>query len=363
MAEVTQAQIEEKLATYVDPYLERDLVSTKCIKDISVDGDSASVSVVLGFPAGGYHETLATKLKELLESIDGISTARVEVTTRVSSHSAQKGVKHIEGIKNILAVASGKGGVGKSTTAVNLALALSAEGANVGILDADIYGPSQPRMLGVSGKPESLDGKSLEPMNSYHLQAMSIGFLIDEETPMIWRGPMVTQALQQLLNDTNWKDLDYLVVDLPPGTGDIQLTLAQQVPVSGAVIVTTPQDIALLDARKGLKMFEKVEVPVLGVIENMSIHICSECGHEEYIFGQGGGERMSEENNTDFLGALPLDMRIREETDAGKPTVVADPDSRISQIYREISRRTAAKLSLKTKDYAAKFPQIVIQND
>ena len=363
MAEVTQAQIEEKLATYVDPYLERDLVSTKCIKDISVDGDSASVSVVLGFPAGGYHETLATKLKELLESIDGISTARVEVTTRVSAHSAQKGVKHIEGIKNILAVASGKGGVGKSTTAVNLALALSAEGANVGILDADIYGPSQPRMLGVSGKPESPDGKSLEPMNSYHLQAMSIGFLIDEETPMIWRGPMVTQALQQLLNDTNWKDLDYLVVDLPPGTGDIQLTLAQQVPVSGAVIVTTPQDIALLDARKGLKMFEKVEVPVLGVIENMSIHICSECGHEEYIFGQGGGERMSEQNNTDFLGALPLDMRIREETDAGKPTVVADPDSRISQIYREISRRTAARLSLKTKDYAAKFPQIVIQND
>ena len=363
MAAVTQAQIEEKLATYVDPYLERDLVSTKCVKDISVDGDTATVSVVLGFPAGGYHQELAAKLKPLVESIDGINTANIDVSTKVSAHSAQKGVKHIDGIKNIVAVASGKGGVGKSTTAVNLALALSAEGANVGILDADIYGPSQPRMLGVSGKPESLDGKSLEPMNSYHLQAMSIGFLIDEETPMIWRGPMVTQALQQLLNDTNWKDLDYLVVDLPPGTGDIQLTLAQQVPVSGAVIVTTPQDIALLDARKGLKMFEKVEVPVLGVIENMSIHICSECGHEEHIFGKGGGERMSEENNADFLGALPLDMRIREETDSGKPTVVAEPDSRISQIYREIARRTAAKLSLKTKDYAARFPQIVIQND
>jgi ATP-binding protein involved in chromosome partitioning len=319
--------------------------------------------VVLGFPASGYHAELSAKLKELVESIGGINTANVDVSTKVSAHSAQKGVKHIEGIKNIIAVASGKGGVGKSTTAVNMALALSAEGANVGILDADIYGPSQPRMLGVSGKPESLDGKSLEPMKSYHLQAMSIGFLIDEETPMIWRGPMVTQALQQLLNDTNWKDLDYLIVDLPPGTGDIQLTLAQQVPVSGAVIVTTPQDIALLDARKGLKMFEKVEVPVLGVIENMSIHICSECGHEEHIFGQGGGERMAEENNADFLGALPLDKRIREETDSGKPTVVADPDSRISQIYREISRRTAARLSLKTKDYAAKFPQIVIQND
>ena len=363
MAEVTQAQVEEKLATYVDPYLERDLVSTKCVKDISIDGDTVSVSVVLGFPASGYHAELSAKLKELLESLDGISTANVDVSSKVSAHSAQKGVKHIEGIKNIIAIASGKGGVGKSTTAVNMALALSAEGANVGILDADIYGPSQPRMLGVSGKPESLDGKSLEPMKSYHLQAMSIGFLIDEETPMIWRGPMVTQALQQLLNDTNWKDLDYLIVDLPPGTGDIQLTLAQQVPVSGAVIVTTPQDIALLDARKGLKMFEKVEVPVLGVIENMSIHICSECGHEEHIFGQGGGERMAEENNADFLGALPLDKRIREETDSGKPTVVADPDSRISQIYREISRRTAAKLSLKTKDYAAKFPQIVIQND
>jgi ATP-binding protein involved in chromosome partitioning len=363
MAEVTQDQIEAGLASYVDPYLERDLVSAKCIKDISIDGDTATVKVVLGFPASGYHDELAAKLKQLVESVDGISSAVIDVSSKISAHSAQKGVKHIEGIKNIIAVASGKGGVGKSTTAVNLALALSAEGASVGILDADIYGPSQPRMLGVSGKPESLDGKSLEPMNSYHLQAMSIGFLVDEETPMIWRGPMVTQALQQLLNDTNWKDLDYLVVDLPPGTGDIQLTLAQQVPVSGAIIVTTPQDIALLDARKGLKMFEKVEVPVLGVVENMSIHICSKCDHEEHIFGEGGGARMAEQNDVDFLGALPLDKRIREETDSGKPTVVADPDARISQIYREIARRAAAKLSLKTKDYAARFPQIVIQND
>ncbi|MGB5305015.1 MAG: iron-sulfur cluster carrier protein ApbC [Gammaproteobacteria bacterium] len=363
MAEVTQSQVEEKLATYVDPYLEKDLVSTKCVKDIVIDGGNVSVKVTLGFPASGYHAELATKLQELLESIDGINKASVNVESKVAAHSAQKGVKHIEGIRNIIAIASGKGGVGKSTTAVNLALALSAEGARVGILDADIYGPSQPRMLGVHGKPESKDGKSLEPMTSYHLQAMSIGFLVDEETPMIWRGPMVTQALQQLLNDTNWVDLDYLVVDLPPGTGDIQLTLAQQVPVSGAVIVTTPQDIALLDARKGLKMFEKVEVPVLGIVENMSIHICSECGHEEHIFGEGGGQRMAEEYDVDFLGALPLDKRIREETDSGKPTVVAEPDSRIAQIYREIARRTAAKLSLKTKDYAAKFPQIVIAND
>jgi len=363
MAEVTQSQVEAKLATYIDPYLERDLVSAKSIKSIEVSGDSATVDVVLGFPAGGYHEQLSNTLKQLVESIEGINTATVRVSSKIAAHAVQKGVKHLDNIKNIIAVASGKGGVGKSTMAVNLALALSAEGATVGMLDADIYGPSQPRMLGVHGKPESLDGKSLEPMVSYHLQAMSIGFLIDEETPMIWRGPMVTQALQQLLHDTNWKDIDYLVVDLPPGTGDIQLTLAQQVPVSGAVIVTTPQDIALLDARKGLKMFEKVEVPVLGIVENMSIHICSQCGHEEHIFGEGGGQRMAEEYNVDFLGALPLDRRIREETDAGRPTVVAEPESRIAMIYREIARRTAAKLSLKSKDYAARFPQIVITND
>lgn len=269
----------------------------------------------------------------------------------------------ISGVKNIIAIASGKGGVGKSTTAVNLALALSAEGATVGILDADIYGPSQPRMLGASGQPDSKDGSSLEPMNSYHIQSMSIGYLIDEETPMIWRGPMVTQALEQLLNDTKWKDVDYLIVDLPPGTGDIQLTLAQKVPVTGAVIVTTPQDIALLDARKGLKMFEKVEVPVLGIIENMSLHICSECGHEEHIFGSGGGESMSDQYNVDLLGALPLDIQIRSDVDEGKPTVVADPEGRVSQIYRDIARRVAAKLALQKKDYSASFPNIVIQNN
>ena len=306
---------------------------------------------------------IAAVLKEKIEAVPGVGMARVDVDWEVKSHSVQKSLKPIDNVKNIIAVASGKGGVGKSTTAVNLALALSAEGAKVGILDADIYGPSQPRMLGITGKPESVDGKSLEPMHSYDLQAMSIGFLIDEETPMIWRGPMVTQALEQLLNDTRWSDLDYLVIDLPPGTGDTQLTLAQKVPVSGAVIVTTPQDIALLDARKGLKMFQKVEVPVLGVVENMSIHICSKCGHEEHIFGQGGGSAMSEQYGIDLLGSLPLDIHIREETDNGKPSVVADPDSRISEIYREIARKTAAKLSLQAKDYAAKFPRIVIQNN
>ncbi|VAW81254.1 [4Fe-4S] cluster assembly scaffold protein Mrp (=ApbC), partial [hydrothermal vent metagenome] len=264
MAEVTQQQVESKLKEYIDPYLETDLVAAKTVRKVMIEGDQVVVDVVLGFPADGYKDELAAKLKALVESLDGVTQARINISTAIQAHSVQKGVKTISSIKNIIAIASGKGGVGKSTTATNLALALSADGASVGILDADIYGPSQPRMLGISGQPDSKDGQTLEPMMSYHLQVMSIGFLVDEETPMIWRGPMVTQALQQLLNDTNWSNLDYLVIDLPPGTGDVQLTLAQQVPVSGAVIVTTPQDIALLDARKGLKMFEKVEVPVLG---------------------------------------------------------------------------------------------------
>ncbi|MCP5143125.1 MAG: iron-sulfur cluster carrier protein ApbC [Chromatiales bacterium] len=362
MSEITQAQVEEILQTYIDPYLDKDLVSSKSIKAIEVNGDKVSVQVNLGFPAKGYTATLAAKLKEVLAS-KGIANADVTVDFKVVAHKVQKALNPINNVKNIIAVASGKGGVGKSTVAVNLALALAAEGARVGILDADIYGPSQPRMLGVSGRPDSKDGKRLEPMTSYDIQAMSIGFMIDEETPMIWRGPMVTQALEQLLNDTNWDALDYLVIDLPPGTGDTQLTLAQKVPVSGAVIVTTPQDIALLDARKGLKMFEKVEVPVLGIVENMSTHICSQCGHEEHIFGEGGGQRMAEQYNVDFLGSVPLDKSIREGTDSGKPTVVADPDSRIAEVYKEIARRAAAKLSRQSKNYAAKFPKIVIQNN
>ena len=363
MSDLTKEAIEAAIKTYIEPSLSRDLVSAACVKGIEIEGGQVKVMVVLGFPAKGVVDEIGAALKERIAALRGVSGVGVDVSWKVVAHSVQKSLKPIDNVKNIIAVASGKGGVGKSTTAVNLALALSAEGARVGILDADIYGPSQPRMLGISGRPESKDGNSLEPMNSYHLQAMSIGFLIDEETPMIWRGPMVTQALEQLLNDTNWADLDYLVIDLPPGTGDTQLTLAQKVPVSGAVIVTTPQDIALLDARKGLKMFQKVEVPVLGIVENMSIHICSKCGHEEHIFGSGGGQSMAEQYGVDLLGSLPLDINIREETDSGKPTVVAQPDSRITQIYRAIARRTAAKLSLQAKDYAAKFPRIVIQNN
>ena len=363
MAEITKELVEAAIKGYVEPHLKRDLIAAGAVQGIAIEGDQVKVTVVLGFPAKGIQASLAEAVKARVLAVPGVAQAMVDVDWKIIAHSVQKSLKPIDNVKNIIAVASGKGGVGKSTTAVNLALALVAEGARVGLLDADIYGPSQPRMLGISGKPEITGDNSLEPMEAYDLQAMSIGFLIDEETPMIWRGPMVTQALEQLLNDTNWANLDYLVIDLPPGTGDTQLTLAQKVPVSGAVIVTTPQDIALLDARKGLKMFQKVEVPVLGIVENMSIHICSKCGHEEFIFGSGGGQSMADQYGIDLLGSLPLDIHIREETDNGRPTVVAQPDSRVTAIYREIARRTAAKLSLQAKDYAAKFPRIVIQNN
>jgi ATP-binding protein involved in chromosome partitioning len=362
MTAVSHADVENALKGYVDPYLEKDLVTAKCVKTIRIEGGRVEVEVELGFPAAGYRDALIAALRDRLAVLPGVAEVVIRVESKIISHEVQKGLKPLPGVKNIIAVASGKGGVGKSTTAVNLALALSIEGARVGLLDADIYGPSQPRMLGASERPESPDGKSLNPVVSHGLQSMSIGYLIEEETPMIWRGPMVTQALEQLLRDTRWHDLDYLIIDLPPGTGDTQLTLSQKVPVSGAIIVTTPQDIALLDARKGLKMFEKVEVSVLGIVENMSIHICSKCGHEEHIFGEGGGQRMAAQYDVPFLGSLPLDIRIREETDSGQPTVVAEPDSRIAGLYRDIARRASARLSLQAKNYSHKFPTIVIQN-
>lgn len=363
MAEATESQIQAAIKTYVDPYMDSDLVSAKAIRNIQIDGAKVTLKVRLGFPAAGYKAELESALRNVVADVDGVDQVDVEVTWKITAHAVQDGVETLKNIKNIIAVASGKGGVGKSTVAANLALALTAEGARVGMLDADIYGPSQPRMLGASGQPESLDGKSLEPIVSHEVQSMSIGYLIDEETPMIWRGPMVTQALEQLLRDTNWRGVDYLVVDLPPGTGDTQLTLAQKIPVSGAVIVTTPQDIALLDARKGLKMFEKVKVPVLGVVENMSIHTCSKCGHQEHIFGAGGGERMSQDHGVAFLGSLPLTLSIREDADGGEPTVKRDPDGDIGNQFREIARRVAGKLSRQAKDYSQAFPSIVIQND
>ena len=359
---VTEQQVQDALKTLTDPNTRKDYVSTKSARNIKIDGDNVSVDIQLGYPAKSQLEPLRKEVTTKLKAIPGVGNVAVSMSMKIVSHAVQRGVKLVTGVKNIIAVASGKGGVGKSTTAVNLALALAAEGASVGVLDADIYGPSQPMMLGITGRPESKDGKSLEPMEGHGLQAMSIGFLIDVETPMVWRGPMVTQALEQLTNETKWREIDYLVVDLPPGTGDIQLTLAQRVPVTGAIIVTTPQDIALIDARKGLKMFEKVGIPILGIVENMSIHICSKCGHEERIFGEGGGERMGKDYNVELLGALPLDVGIREQTDSGKPTVVSDPDGRVAQIYKEIARRVAVKIAEKQQDHTAAFPKIVVQN-
>jgi len=359
---ITEQDVQSALKQLVDPNTKTDYVTSKSAKNIKIDGNNVSVDVLLGYPAKSQLEPIRKEIFAKLKTLPGVGNVNVNVTMKIVSHAVQRGVKLVPGIKNIIAVASGKGGVGKSTTAVNLALALAAEGATVGVLDADIYGPSQPMMLGISGRPESKDGKSLEPMEGHGLQAMSIGFLIDTETPMVWRGPMVTQALEQLLNETKWHDVDYLVVDLPPGTGDIQLTLAQRVPVTGAVIVTTPQDIALIDARKGLKMFEKVGIPILGIVENMSLHICSKCGHEEHIFGEGGGNRMGTDYNVEMLGSLPLDINIRQHADSGKPTLVSDPDGRISEIYRQIARRVAVKIADKQQDHSAAFPKIVVKN-
>jgi ATP-binding protein involved in chromosome partitioning len=352
------------LKNLIDPNTKKDFVSGKSVKNIKISGSDVSLDILLGYPAKSVLDEIRAMVEaHLKKTLSGAGKVSVNVSSKVVPHAVQRGVKLVEGVKNIIAIASGKGGVGKSTTAVNLALALAAEGARVGVLDADIYGPSQPTMLGISGQPKSVDGKSLEPMTNHGLQAMSIGFMIDgEDTPMVWRGPMVTQALDQLLHQTRWDNLDYLVVDLPPGTGDIQLTLAQKVPVTGAVIVTTPQDIALMDARKGLKMFEKVGIKIVGIVENMSTHICSKCGHEEHIFGAGGGEKMCADYNVEFLGGLPLDIRIREQTDSGNPTVVADPDGKIAKVYKQIARRIAVKVADMAQDHSAAFPKIVVQN-
>lgn len=360
---ITQEQVLTALKGVVDPNTGRDFVSTKAARNVRIEGGDVSVDIELGYPAKSQIEPLRREVIKAIKTVAGVGNVSANLTVRIVSHAVQRGVKLLPNVKNIIAVASGKGGVGKSTTAVNLALALAAEGAAVGILDADIYGPSQPQMLGITGRPESKDGKTLEPMEGHGLQASSIGFMIDVETPMVWRGPMVTQALEQLLKETNWRELDYLVVDMPPGTGDIQLTLAQKVPVTGAVIVTTPQDIALLDARKGLKMFEKVGIPILGIVENMSTHICSKCGHAEPIFGAGGGERMSQDYGVDLLGQLPLDIGIRLQADSGKPTVVSDPDGEVTAIYKAIARKVAVKIAESLKDMSSKFPNIVVSKN
>jgi ATP-binding protein involved in chromosome partitioning len=359
---VTSESVQVALKNLVDPNTKIDFVTAKNVKNLRVENGDIALDIVLGYPAKSQFESIRKSVINALRELPGVKNVSVNISSQIVAHAVQRGVKLLPGVKNIIAVASGKGGVGKSTTAVNLALALAAEGAQVGILDADIYGPSQPMMLGITGRPDSIEENTIEPMEAYDLQASSIGFLIDDDAPMVWRGPMVTSALEQLLRQTRWRDLDYLIVDMPPGTGDIQLTLAQKVPVTGSVIVTTPQDIALLDARKGLKMFEKVGVPIIGIIENMSTYVCTKCGHEEHVFGSGGGEKMCKEYGVDFLGSLPLNLSIREQADAGRPTVVADPDGAISTIYKGIARQVAIRVATLSKDMSSKFPNIVIQN-
>ena len=358
---LSEPAVQAALRSIVDPNTGKDLLSTRSARNIKLAGSDVSLDIELGYPGKSQHEPIRRQVTQALKAA-GAGGVSVSISSKVVAHAVQRGVKLIPGIKNIIAVASGKGGVGKSTTAANLALALVAEGASVGVLDADIYGPSQPMMLGIAGRPESKDGKHLEPMENHGLQAISIGFMNDVDTPMVWRGPMVTQALEQLLKDTRWRELDYLVVDLPPGTGDIQLTLAQKVPVTGAVIVTTPQDIALIDARKGLKMFEKVGIPILGIVENMSFHVCPKCGHESHIFGSGGAAKMCKDYGTELLGQLPLDESIQQQADSGKPTVVSEPDGKIAEIYRRIARRCAVKIAESQRDMTSKFPNIVVQN-
>ncbi|MDR2260253.1 MAG: iron-sulfur cluster carrier protein ApbC [Azoarcus sp.] len=355
--------VSDALQAVVDPNTGKDFVSSRCVRDLAVEGGAVRFEVELGYPASSQHGAIRDMLAAAVLALPGVEHVEIGLSDRIVAHAVKNGVKLLPGVKNVVAVASGKGGVGKSTTAANLALALAAEGARVGVLDADIYGPSQPQMLGIGAqRPESADGRMMEPIETHGLQVMSIGLLIADDTPMVWRGPLATRALTQLLTETRWRDLDYLVVDMPPGTGDIQLTLAQSVPVTGAVIVTTPQDIALIDAKKGLRMFEKVNVPILGVVENMSIHICPNCGHEEHVFGAGGGQRICDDYGVAFLGALPLDLRIREEADSGAPSVIASPAGRAAAIYREIARKTAVAIAAMGRDMSDKFPHIVVRN-
>jgi len=359
----TQEQVLAALAAVKDPNTGKDFVSTKAVKQLQVDGGEVSFEIELGYPARSQVPELRRALVAAARGVPGVDNVSVNIVTRVIPHAVQRGVALMPNVKNIIAVASGKGGVGKSTTTANLALALAAEGARVGVLDADIYGPSQPTMLGIARRPESDDGKTMEPLENHGLQVMSIGFLVDPDDAMIWRGPMATQALEQLLRQTNWQELDYLLVDMPPGTGDIQLTLSQRVPMTGAVIVTTPQDIALIDARKAVTMFEKVGVPILGLVENMAVHVCSNCGHAEHIFGEGGGRRYAQERGIDYLGALPLDIRIRQQADSGQPTVVADPDGEAAGIYKSVARQVAIKVAARAKDFSAKFPTITVSKN
>ena len=360
---VSESTLLEALRQVVDPNTGKDFVSSRQLKNLRLEGGDVSFEVELGYPAKSQIPLLRKALIAAARGVPGVSNVSVELASRIVPHAVQRGVQLLPKVKNIVAVASGKGGVGKSTTAVNLALALAAEGAAVGLLDADIYGPSLPMMMGISGRPESTDGKTMRPLVNHGVEVMSIGFLVEQDSPMVWRGPMATQALDQLLRQTSWSELDYLVVDMPPGTGDIQLTLSQRVPLTGAVIVTTPQDIALLDAKKGIRMFEKVGVPILGIVENMAVHVCRNCGHVEHIFGEEGGKRLAAEFGMDYLGALPLDLSIRVQADGGRPTVVHDPDGEIAGLYKAVARQVAVKIAQRSKDFSSKFPTISVSKD
>jgi ATP-binding protein involved in chromosome partitioning len=366
MADISRMAVEHALEKVMDPITGRDLVALGAVTDIVIANGKVDVTLLLGYPANSVHAQIARAVNDAVNAIEGVEQVGLDIGWTVFVNPAANSQQAIPEVKNIIAIASGKGGVGKSTTTVNLALALAAEGARVAILDADIYGPSQPQMLGVEARPPQVvkhNGQQfMVPFEAYGIQSNSMGYMVNENTPMMWRGPMVSGALQQLLTQTYWQDVDYLLIDMPPGTGDIQITLAQKVPVTGAVIVTTPQDIALLDAKKGIEMFRKVNVPVLGVVENMAIHVCSQCGHEEHIFGSGGGERIANDYNTELLGSLPLSLSIREDADNGKPSVVADPESAISQIYRTIARKLAANLWLQNL-HSAQVPDIEISDD
>ncbi len=359
----TTEQLLQALQAVIDPNTGKDFVSTKVLRNLQVEGADVSFDVELGYPAKSQIPGIRQALIAAAKGVAGVSNVSANVTSKITAHAAQRGVALLPQVKNIVAVASGKGGVGKSTTAVNLAWALAAEGAKVGLLDADIYGPSQPMMMGIEGRPESEDGQTMEPMENYGVQVMSIGFLVSQDEAMIWRGPMATQALEQLLRQTRWRDLDYLIVDMPPGTGDIALTLSQRVPLTGAVIVTTPQDIALLDARKGIKMFQKVGVPILGVVENMAVHVCTKCGHAEPIFGEGGGRKLAEQYQAHYLGAVPLDMQIRLQADGGRPSVVADPEGEVARLYKAVAQQVAVRVAAKAKDFSAKVPKITVSKD
>jgi ATP-binding protein involved in chromosome partitioning len=361
---LTPAQVLAALSAVTDPLTGKDIVSSRQVRDVQIEGGTVRFQLELGYPAQSQWPVWRETLRPAVLALPGVRDVDVAISTRVASHSVQRGVQLLPGVKNIVAVASGKGGVGKSTTAVNLALALAAEGASVGVLDADIYGPSQPTMLGLAGqRPESEDGKTMIPLENFGVKVISIGFLVEPDNAMIWRGPMATQALEQMLRQTQWGELDYLIVDMPPGTGDIALTLSQRVPLTGAVIVTTPQDIALIDARRGVKMFEKVGVPILGIVENMAVHVCEKCGHTEHVFGEGGGRQMAQDGGFTYLGALPLNLSIRLNADNGRPSVVAEPEGEIAALYKGVARQVGAGIAVRAKDFSAKFPTITISKD